>query len=126
MEMEKNNAVEYWQELFSKYRGTEKSVLYLEALRIGLRQGEITSDDLSHIEVINRKVVGAVVKGLAQAGMFERVGYTKSKLESAHSRIIGVWILKKPSTAHLIIDSVCASIDGARIGNGKEQQLELC
>ena len=118
--MEKNNAVEYWQELFSKYRGTEKAVMYLESLRIGLRQGEITSDDLAHIPCVNRKVVGAVIKGLGRSGLFERIGYTKSELESAHSRIIGVWVLKKPSTARLLLESVAATVDGTRIRNGKE------
>lgn len=117
-------ALESWESLFRHYRGTELAILYLEAIRQGLKYGSITADNLEHIDVVNRKVIGACVKGLSRAGLFERIGYEPSKSALGHGRTIGRWQLKDIQTARLILSRVSGMVEKDCVD--RTGQLMLC
>ena len=114
------STIEQWEELFIQYRGSEMAVLYLEALRQGLRLGQLTADDLRHIPVINGSVRGAVMKGLRRGGLFEKVGYQASQTEGRNGSAVAVWRLAEPVLAKAILNKVAGQVVR------KTEQLSFC
>ena len=114
------NTIEAWEILFHEYRGTEMAVLYAEALRLGLRKGTITGDDLRHIPVVNGNVRGAVFKGLRRGGMFSKCGYVASKGEGRNGSAIAVWRLDKPVEARQILERFAGCF------KREERQMTFC
>ncbi len=117
------DTMEAWEALFHEHRGTEMGVLCAEALRLGLKKGTITGDDLRHIEVINGNVRGAVFKQLRRGGMFAKVGFTASKAEGRNGSAIGVWELQKPVEARSLLNrfaGVCGKVER------HEEQMSFC
>ncbi len=47
------DTLEIWGQLFHEHRGTEMGVLCAEALRLGLKKGSITGDDLRYNRCID-------------------------------------------------------------------------
>ena len=113
-----------WEELFHQHRGSEMAILLAECLRLGLRNGTITSDSVRHIPVINGSIRGAVFKALRRGGMFSKVGYTASKAEGRNSSVIAIWQLDNPATARLLLQKFAGQFSATQ--NGTEKQLELC
>ena len=124
--MTERNTIMGWERLFAEHRGTELAVLFLESLRVGLRQGQITSDDLRHIPVINGSVRGACFRNLRRGGMFSKVGFTASKAEGRNSSAIAIWKLDKPKEARMILERVAGHFNAIGTRNGNEHQLTLC
>ena len=121
--MNERNTVAAWEVLFQEHRGTELAVLFLEALRIGLKKGTITGDDLRHIPVINGSVRGACFRNLRRGEMFEKVGFTASKAEGRNGSAIAIWRLTKPREARMILERVAGHF--SKIGSGESKQTEL-
>lgn len=120
------NTVEMWERLFKDHRGTELAILYLEALRIGLRNGQITAEDLHHIKVVNPNVRGACMRGLRRAGMFIKTGTAYGTTTASHGHMMSIWRLEKPSSARKLLESVARKIDGTPVGSAKETQATFC
>ena len=124
--MNERNTIAAWEVLFQEHRGTELAVLFLECLRIGLRDGQITSDSIRHIPVVNGSVRGACFRNLRRGELFEKVGFTSSKADGRNGSAIAIWRLTKPIEARKILEKVAGHFNAIGNRNGKEQQLTLC
>jgi len=124
--MEQKNIIAGWEILFQEHRGEEMAVILLECLRIGLRDGQITSDSVRHIPVINGSVRGACFRNLRRGGMFEKVGFTASKADGRNGSAIAIWKLTRPIEARMILDKVADHFCGCTKRNGKEEQVCFC
>jgi hypothetical protein len=108
-----------WEIIFYEHRGTELAVLFFEALRIGLRKGQITAEDLHHIPVENPSVRGCAMRGLRRSGMFSKAGYTCGTTEQSHGHVMCEWRLDRHATARLLLQKFAADFGGStRTGTG--------
>jgi len=115
------DTLEIWESLFHEHRGTEMGVLCAEALRLGLKKGSITGDDLRHIEVVNGSVRGAVFKQLRRGGMFTKTGFTASQADGRHGSAIGIWRLDKPYEASVLLRRFAGAC-----GDVKRNEQQMC
>ena len=121
------DTIEAWEKLFKKYRGNELALLYMEALRVGLRQGSITAEDLHHIPVENPNVRGACMRGLRRNGLFEKCGFEFGSTEQSHGHTMFVWRLANPVAAKIILDRALNIVDSdCSNGTGNETQMVFC
>ncbi len=73
------------------------------AIRVALNGGEVCADDVRAVVPIppdvSPKLVGAVFRDLADAGILRRVGFRNSQRPAAHARPLSVWRLADADAA---------------------------
>lgn len=78
-------------------RGIYIRVCMAAALRVALDRGEVCADDVRALVLIpadiSPKLVGAVFRDLADAGILRRTGFRNSIRPAAHARPLSVWQL---------------------------------
>jgi len=89
-------------DLLRQHRAALVRECTVAALRIALREGEVTADDVRAVVPIppgiNPKLVGAAFNDLAD-GILRRSGDRPSKRKLAHARRVTVWELGDRATA---------------------------
>ena len=120
--MTDNKAIEWWEDLYAKYRGTELCVLYFEALRKGLQKGSITAEDLHGISVVNPNIRGAVMRGLRRSGLFEKEAIAFGSTEASHGHTMFRWRL----TDHVAAKTILYRCAGFVTNRKEESNGQIC
>lgn len=103
------NAVADWEKWFHSHRSHELAELYIAALRVGLKKGSITAEDLHHVPVKNPSVRGALMKGLKRGGLFEKCAISYGSTKQSHGHSMFRWRLVDSEAALAILDR-CAGL----------------
>lgn len=114
-----------WECWFLKHRADEISVLVIESLRIILRKGSMSAEDVHHIPVKNPSVRGELMKCLRRMGVAKKSELAEGTTKQSHGHTLFVWTLCDAQRAREILDR-CAGILLPPQEPKTEKQLELC
>jgi transcription initiation factor IIE alpha subunit len=104
-----NKTLEDWEQWFRDHRSDEIAVLVIESIRILLRKGEMTAEDIHHIPVKNPSIRGSLMKQLRRMGIAEKDAFVCGTTKQSKAHTMAVWKLKDSLRAQQILKR-CASI----------------
>jgi len=113
-----------WELWFQKHRADEIAVLVMESIRILLRQGSMTAEDVHHIPVKNPSVRGELMKQLRRMGIAEKTALAYGETKQSHSHTMFRWTLVNAQRARELQEKGIALVLPHQ-EPGKEKQLEM-
>jgi hypothetical protein len=121
--------MEPWEVWHLKHRQSDIVPLVLELLRVGLRQGFYSADDIQGVSLSgSHNVRGSAIKVPVHWGIAENSGrFRKAASEESHGRIIFEYNLIRPDLARKILDGVTGLVLGEepRVVAGELVQREF-
>jgi len=101
--------LEKWECWFHEHRADEIAVLVLESIRILLRQGSMTAENIHHIPVKNPNVRGAVMRQLRRMGIAEKGDIVYGSTKSSKGHVMFTWKMSDSVMASKLLNR-CASV----------------
>lgn len=91
--MSKETPIDQWERWFLKHRADEIAVLAMESIRVLLRNGSMTAEDVHHIPVKNPSVRGELMKLLRRMGIAEKTALAFGETKQSHGHTMFKWTL---------------------------------